>query len=300
MANIFAIITAVLLAASAYVAYKNKTAYEAEIEARVDAEALLGRQQARLSGLISDRDSTISTRTGVEEDTANKREEQEAAESANAKMKADIEEKRDEVKSNESKLNEIRDQTKELGEISEIAPTITRLRDQITGARDERSSKEATLANTLAERNSTQARIDQYVQESSNISRQQSYFTTARIGAIFPSYGFVTLTSGNTAGVVSGSTLDIVRGGETVGQLRVRTVEANSASADIVPDSLGEDVVLMVGDVVKPAAARPAPVKEEAAAPAESGDEDEEEDAAEEEAVEEEPADGAAADEDPF
>ncbi|MCU0796161.1 MAG: hypothetical protein MUF31_09525 [Akkermansiaceae bacterium] len=304
MANIFAIITAVLLAASAYVAYKNKTAYEGEIQARVDAEALLGRQQARLAGLVSDRDSTISTRTGVEEDTAGKREEQEAAESANAKLKADIEEKREEVKSNGEKLDEIKQQTAELGEISEIAPKITRLRDQITALRDERDSKQAVLANTLAQRNSTQGRIDQYVDENGKVSRQQSFFSSARIRAIFPSYGFVTLSAGNSAGVVSGSTLDVVRGGETVAQLRVRTVESGSASADIVPDSLSEDVTLMVGDLVKPAApkqAAPAPAPAAAAA-----DADADEDAAEEEPAdseEEAPAEEEAtedADADPF
>lgn len=300
MANIFAIITAVLLAASAYVAYKNKTAYEAEIQARVDAEGLLSRQQARLAGLVSDRDSTIARRTAVEEDTAGKREVQEEAESANAKLKTDISEKRDEVRSNESKLNEIREQTAELGEISEIAPNITRLRDQITSLRDERDSKQATLSNTLARRTATQGSIDRYVDENGKVSRQQSFFDTARIRAIFPTYGFVTLSAGNSAGVVAGSTLDVVRGGETVAQLRVRTVESGSASADIIPDSVSEDFVPMVGDIVKPAAPKPEPAPAAAKTELPADEESEEDAPAEEEAPADEPAEDADADADPF
>lgn len=300
MANIFAIITAVLLAASAYVAYKNKTAYEAEIQARVDAEGLLSRQQARLEGLVSDRDSTISRRTAVEEDTAGKREVQEDAESTNAKLKTDISEKRDEVRSNESKLNEIREQTAELGEISEIAPNITRLRDQITSLRDERDSKQATLSNTLARRTATQGSIDRYVDENGKVSRKQSFFNTARIRAIFPTYGFVTLSAGNAAGVVAGSTLDVVRGGETVAQLRVRTVESGSASADIVPDSVEEDFALMVGDIVKPAAPKPEPAPAEAKAELSEDGESDADAPAEDEAPADEAAEEADADADPF
>ena len=74
MANIFAAITAVLLLASAYVAFKNQQAYEKEIADSQTAQKRLDVSRERLAQLRRDRDDTIEERTGVEEDTVAKQE----------------------------------------------------------------------------------------------------------------------------------------------------------------------------------------------------------------------------------
>jgi hypothetical protein len=113
--------------------------------------------------------------------------------------------------------------------------------------------------------------------EAEMVSRRESYFTKTRINSIYPNWGFVTLGAGSTAGVVSGSSLEVVRGGSPIAKLLVTAVESNTASASIVPDSLAQDTVLMVGDEVvaahKPAAqpakeTKPAPLPADAPAPA--------------------------------
>jgi hypothetical protein len=58
--------------------------------------------------------------------------------------------------------------------------------------------------------------------------------------------------------VISGSTLEVQRDGATIAKLRVRSVEAGRAAAEIIPDSVAQDVTLMVGDKVVPGAAIPA------------------------------------------
>ena len=58
------------------------------------------------------------------------------------------------------------------------------------------------------------------------------------------------VNAGNNAGVNANSTLDVVRDGETIAQLLVTAVESRSASASIIPDSIAQDVTLMVGDRV--------------------------------------------------
>jgi hypothetical protein len=73
-----------------------------------------------------------------------------------------------------------------------------------------------------------------------------------RIRSIYPTWGFVTLSSGNDAGVAMSSTLDVVRDGATIARLLVTAVERNSASANIIPDSIAQDITLMVGDRVVP------------------------------------------------
>ena len=79
----------------------------------------------------------------------------------------------------------------------------------------------------------------------------KSYPTlNTRISSIYRNWGFVILAAGDQQGVITGSTLDVVRGGEVVGKLKVTAVEAGRAAADIVLDSVAEGSSLRVGDKV--------------------------------------------------
>lgn len=254
MANIFAIITAVILAASAYVAYKNKEMYNLEIEARQTAERNLKKSQERLEDLRSQRDATMDERKGYEEETLVAQKKEAEQSEKNAGIQSDIDSKREQVADNKAKINAIKEKTAELGELSELAGKIKRLGSEIAGLEDDQANKTATLANLIGEKNGTESTIGRYKEINSNVSKQKSYFGSTRITAIYGNWGFVTLGAGNSAGVVAGSRLDVVRGGEVVAKLQVRSVEAGRASADIVPDSLAEDTVLMVGDKVVPTA----------------------------------------------
>ena len=71
-----------------------------------------------------------------------------------------------------------------------------------------------------------------------------------RISSIYRNWGFVILAAGDRQGVVTGSTLDVMRGGEVVAKLKVTAVEAGRASADIVLDSVAAQVTLRTGDTV--------------------------------------------------
>ena len=121
-----------------------------------------------------------------------------------------------------------------------------------TGKRDNLT---AQIAATDAQVAATKGRFENYT------NGQSLPELNTRIRSIYPNWGFVTLAAGNNAGVVTNSTLNVVRGGETIAQLLVTAVESSSASASIVPDSMASDVTLMVGDRVVPgtkAAVKPA------------------------------------------
>ena len=94
MANIFAILTAVLLAAAAFLAHKNKEAYSKEITERQDAERQLTATRARLKGLQEKRDKTIEDREATELATVGLREEEEKQMAKNDAIKTDISAKR--------------------------------------------------------------------------------------------------------------------------------------------------------------------------------------------------------------
>ncbi|GAA5480985.1 hypothetical protein [Haloferula sargassicola] len=255
MANIFAIISAVLLAASAYLAFKNKAALETEVDRRVEAEQNLGNNQMRLADLQGERDSTIATRQDVESQTEARREEETAAQTKNAEMKSDLDSKKSISKENSDQIDNIKEQLQEVGDLDEVAGKIRGLKEDINELEDQQAALQAQRANLLSERNSTQEVISGYNQVNRDYSNKNSFFDSASINAIYGPWGFVTISAGNAAGAVAGSTLEVVRGGETIAKLRVRTVEAGRASADVVPGSMAEDTTLMVGDQVRPAAA---------------------------------------------
>ena len=252
MANIFAIITAVLLAASAFLALKNKEAYAKEIDERKVAERHLATTKTKLADLQGRRDRTIADKKENQEATVGLREEEEKQSTSNAAVKKDIAAKTEQSETQAAKIAGIKEKTAKAGELKELAGKIKRLQEEITGLEDEKVSKENQRTNLLALRTSTLSAVQTYKEETSWISSKKSY-GNARINSIYPQWGFVTLSAGNSGGIVSGSTLSVVRGGEAIAELRVRSVESSRASADVVPDSLGEDVTLMVGDKVVPA-----------------------------------------------
>jgi multidrug resistance efflux pump len=115
------------------------------------------------------------------------------------------------------------------------------------------ATAEAKLANLTSQNSMAEAQVSEGKRKIEDFNNGRSFPTLmTRIRSIYPNWGFVTLASGNNAGVVTNSTLDVVRGGETVAKLLVTAVESTTSSARIIPDSLLPDATLMVGDMVVP------------------------------------------------
>lgn len=256
MANVFAILSALALAAAAFLAVKNKEAYTTEIGSRQNEEKRLATSEARLKSLQEEFAETETERKATEEATVGLRETEAAQQKKNKGIEDDIASKKSETDSNASKIAEIEDKLKEFGNIEELVGKVKRLAAEVERLTSEIGSNDATLADLNAEKTRTEGVIAKYREIDGNYSNQRSFFSSTRISSIFPAYGFVTLPMGNSGGVVSGSSLDVVRDGAVVAKLRVSSVEASRAAAAIVPDSLAADTVLMVGDRVVPSAAK--------------------------------------------
>jgi septal ring factor EnvC (AmiA/AmiB activator) len=254
MANVFAILSALALAAAAFIAMKNKDKYGEEIVNRQAAEKRLSTSEARLADLQQQFNDTEAERKSTEEAVVGLNETKTAQEKKNKAVEDDIAAKQSETDTNAKKIAEIEDALKELGNIEEMVGKVKRMNEELAQLTDDIAGNDAKLADLTAEKGRTEGVIAAYSKENTNYSTKVSFFSSTRISSIFPAYGFVTLPIGNTSGVVSGSSLDIVRDGAVVGKLRVKSVEAGRAAAEIVPDSVAEDTVLMVGDRVVPSA----------------------------------------------
>ena len=264
MANAFGIITAVLLLLSGFLAYKNKQAYQGRIDQTHIEKDRLAKSTERFNTAVENVNQTTATLNETEATTAKLKEDSSARKSSNDDLALQVETKTSTVSRNKEKLEEIQEKTAEVGDLQQLAGEMRKLvteREELLELISIANSKldNLTTDNTQAEAhaNSIRTRLETY-----SAGRSLPTLST-RIRSIYPTWGFVTLAAGNNSGVVTNSILHVVRDGQVIARLLVTAVESNSASASIIPDSLAEDVTLMVGDRVVPA---PAPEPAAAAA----------------------------------
>ncbi|RYD49669.1 MAG: hypothetical protein EOP85_01195 [Verrucomicrobiaceae bacterium] len=253
MANVFGILTAVVLALSAFIALKNKSAYETKLTDKQTESEKLTKSEARQKANEEVLAALPGELSGVESEVETLTSEEAAQGKINEELKAKTEDKTKQVAANKEKLDAIREKTKGTGDINEIASKIRAMTGELEELTQSITGAEAKLANLTSQNSSSSALVSSAKTKIENFTNGQSQpELQTRIRSIYPNWGFVTLASGNNAGVATNSTLDVVRGGETVAKLLVTAVESNTSSASIIPDSLSSDTTLMVGDRVVP------------------------------------------------
>jgi len=278
MVKALGILTAIILALAIFVAYKNKIAYEKEIEVTgnetyrakeleigrkadpftpktqfPNIKSELGYNEGRLQRARADYAAALTKRKGVEADNVKLGDEKYAQEKINEGLKTQIATKTAKIAENKAKLDDIRERTSKVGDIKTLAAKMKVLKAEIEELVQNIAANEGKLANLNSENTQTEAHIKSLKEKFETISQNRSLPTMkTHIRSIYPTWGFVTLAAGNDGGVVTGSTLDVMRGDDLVAKLLVTAVERNSASASIIPDSLAQEMVLMVGDRVIP------------------------------------------------
>ncbi len=267
MSKVFGTIAAVFLAASAFVALKNQDAYKKEIEVldgeqkkETSTKADLAKQQKRLVDAEGLKDTYLA-------DAAKVQTELDAAIVQLEAAKKEVTALKDTHKDNEAEIANADEIMKGLPDPDELVPKIKRMRGELAQATSGTATEEARLANLIRQDKAGKARIAglrKTVDAYSTGNSLESLKTS--ICSVYRNWGFVILAAGDSKGVVSGSTLDVLRGGEVVGKLKVTAVESGRASADIILDSVTAGTTLRPGDTVKaerkaevPAAAVPAP-----------------------------------------
>ena len=253
MANVFGILTAIVLALSAFVALKNNAAYEADIAQTNTKKTLLADNEAKLKAkekVLADLPGEIAA---VDVEVENLSSTETALKKANDGLKEQADAKAAKIATHKEKLDGIREKTEKTGDLKELASKMRSTNAELEELAQSIAGAEAKLANLTAQNSSTASQVDQAKGKFENFASGQSIASLqTSIRSIYPNWGFVTLAAGNNAGVVANSTLNVVRDGQTIAKLLVTAVESNSASASIVPDSMAADVTLMVGDRVIP------------------------------------------------
>lgn len=254
MANVFGILTLLVLLLSGFVAWKNKGKYEEEIARVLTEKQNLALSQERLEKARTDLADTIAKRTETDAQVVTLTGQEDEQRKTNENLKQQIEVKTRKAESNKQQIDDIRDKTAKIGDLKELAPKMRATNAELEELGQNITATEAKLANLTALNERTEGEANAMKKKFEIISSGSSLPNLeTRIRSIYPTWGFVTLAAGNNAGVVTNSTLDVVRDGNTVAKLLVTAVERGTASASIVPDSVAPDSVLMVGDRVVPA-----------------------------------------------
>jgi hypothetical protein len=253
MANVFGILTAIVLALSAFVAFKNKEHYDAEISATRVQKDLLDKSQKRLAAAKVIRKQLPIDLAGVNDEVSKETAAEATQKKINSDLKEDVDAKTAKIATNKEKLDDIRTKTEKTGNVNELAAKLRATKAELAELATSITNTEAKLADLSAQIVSTDKQIADAKGKFDDFANNRSLpGLKTRIRSIYPNWGFVTLASGNNAGVVANSNLKVVRDGKTIAMLLVSAVESTSASASIVPDSLANDVTLMVGDQVVP------------------------------------------------
>jgi hypothetical protein len=251
MANILGIFTAIILAVAAYLAFKNNALFEEEIANRTTEEASLAQSQVRLKAALAVLKALPIEREEVDAQFAAKTDVETGLKESNDAMKSDTEDKTKQVEANKQELDEFREKVAKIGNIRELAPKMKAMRTELEELNQSITDNEASLANLTAQDAATAADAKKRKDNLDILASGESLPSLkTSIRSIYSTWGFVTLNAGNNAGVTATSTLDVVRDGAAIAKLLVTSVESRSASASIIPDSMAQDVTLMVGDRV--------------------------------------------------
>jgi hypothetical protein len=253
MTKFFGITTIVVLALSAFIASKNKAAYEATLAETANQKELLTNVKARLKAAEEVLAALPVERAEVDAESDRLTAAESKQKKANDDLAAESQPIAAKIAENKAKLDDIRLKTEKTGDLKELGAKLRATNAEVEEIKQSIDAGEAKLANLTATTTATDQQSAKLKGEFENFARGESLPSlSTRIRSIYPNWGFVTLGSGNNAGVMTNSTLHVVRDGATIAKLLVTGVESSTSSASIIPDSLAHDATLMVGDKVVP------------------------------------------------
>ena len=246
------IIAAVLLAGAGAVSYlkqasiteareeldkaqKNQEAIE---ETLADAKKALGSKTADLAQAKSDNEADAATLVDLDAEIE--------------KLKSDLETRKEDLATVEAELSDVQEKIAIIGQIDQLTTKVTMLQAEKSAADGKVSNLKSQLTSVLSEKDSSD-RVLQGLKNDElykNSGRMRSNFT-GRVAEVSSEYGYVVISAGDSQEVVNGAKLDVVRGGEVIGQLKVTSIEPTRSIADVVPGSFVEGDSVRAGDQVR-------------------------------------------------
>lgn len=276
MANILAILTAVVLAFAAFLAFQNKGRNPAEEGRGYSGWTLQRENEERklksTTNQLADLREVLSDTAGELVDVETDNEELQVAVDAqlkkNEQLAAEVKSMEGDAKAKAEEVAEKKKSIEEFGDVDQVLAELTQLQRDLAQIELDIAQREAQQADLESQR----AGVDRSL---ANVRKRINWRVSGKsdpslstgVRSVYPTLGFVTLSGGDNLGIVKNSILEVLRDGEVVAKLQVTTVESRSSAADIIPSSVAQGDSVRVGDRVRAEQIAPAPAPQPAAAP---------------------------------
>ncbi len=252
MAKILLIISALVIAATAYLGFATKGKVEA---------------------VQSDLSSAKKTLVGVQADLGKAKGNLKKAEEELVAAKATIEEKDKDIAAKKGEIDKVSADLKKtsdelaakIEEIAKFPKTPTGDNVDLAKVREEMESlakSKAELEGRVAELTQVQDTLNKQLGEvRSKVATAENQVTaykheytkpgiTGTVLAYNPGWNFVVVNLGDKQSLKAGKELVVTRGGQMIAKLRVKTVEPTSSIADVIPSSVAKGQSVQPGDSV--------------------------------------------------
>lgn len=253
--KILSALAAVCLAGSAFFAWKNQERLKNE---RTREEYT----KKNLTSIQDHKKAAEEAKTKHTTALAEANKELEKAKTDAADLATKVQEKEQELAQAKTNLEGVSKVVKELQAKIDEAGDIKKLMATIKDLEAKKKEAEGSLANQNQRCASAQETVNNLTSAVKAAEEREARGRkgivepdfTAKVAQSFNDWGFVVLSKGNGGGVFANAELEVKRGQDVIGKLKVRNVEQATSVADIVPGSLAKDQVIRSGDLVVAAA----------------------------------------------
>jgi hypothetical protein len=216
---------------------------------------LLERAKANLQSMQDHRAAMVQrqndTEADIEQVTAERDEEEKkslAAQAKEAQLEDDKKQLEELIAQKEVRLEKLRKDVAEIGEIKDLVEKSENLQAEMATVQQEILIAKENFKKMVATRIETEKTIA-FFREKVSMQRAGEMVTiNASVAATYGSWGFVIINAGANQGVNARTKLDVKRGDDVIGTLRITNLEPNLSVCDIL--TVAEDSSINPGDKV--------------------------------------------------
>ena len=216
---------------------------------------LLERAQANLAATQDHRVAMVKRQNETEADieqVTDERDEEEkkslAAQAKEAQLEDDKSQLEDLIAQKEVRLDKLRKDVAEIGEIKDLVEKSENLQAEMATVQQEILIAKENFKKMIATRLETERIIADFREKVSMQRAGEMVTIHASVAATYENWGFVIINAGANQGVNARTRLDVKRGDDVVGALRITNLEPNLSVCDIL--TVTEDSSINAGDTV--------------------------------------------------
>ena len=229
------------IAASAF-RYLNQQDIAREVELLKRAKANLISMQAHTADMVKRQQDTEKDIATVTDERNEEEKKSLAAQAKEAQLEVDKNQLEALIAQKEVKLNKLRKDVAEIGEIKDLVEKSENLQAEMATVQQEILIAKENFKKIVATRVETEQTIAAFKEKVSMQRAGEMVTIEASVAATYQNWGFVIINAGANQGVNARTKLDVKREDDLVGTLRITNLEPNFSVCDIISVTEGSSI----------------------------------------------------------